>query len=635
MTTDSASVKVQMLQRAAGLAAGEESEEAWYLVHLFQRTQPRELLRICHFTLATFLELNYEYFDEGWPLQSRLIGSSTFASAASSSSSLCQRGCMLKGKAERFRPRSPPPPQTAEATPPVTPGRQPSGGGQTERSVFATPKSTSKRLAWLKGKYLLPSKLSVFTPTSSPAPTMSMNRSVSVVTPSTTSAKFASTSTSDFQHLSDVNKRLQRLPYYENPDYILCRYISDYMLQTSDLLSTEGLFRRPGSLSRTKQLYSDLKECLVDRSVGKGIVRSGVSLTCLSDASNTVPKSMVRHIQNHHSERRAAVYDLLNSALVYDVTSVLLRCLSSTRVNATSDSGLIPPEATDLFVKTTSLQYNLKDGDPVYSLDPTTDWMHLLCHGRQLLAYRIIIQLLLPAPERQLLLKLLALLHKIASNTQETRMSSEALARCLAVAVFGIPDDAVAMGHYIDTLINLIELFEDLEILPRMIYQQVRSFLKSKLGTSPMKNPTRVRVNQTNCSSVLVDKSVLKRSWATCQVSIDTSDLSSTSSGKENRSFPLSHLCLWSKISPARTRHSRTPSPISRRSSVSSTTTTTHRTPSKMFSAMQRRRPRAPSPLLVWKKQRSVLSMKKSKSLCLSTDARDTKSVRCEFSPLR
>lgn len=106
-------------------------------------------------------------------------------------------------------------------------------------------------------------------------------------------------------------------------------------------------------------------------------------------------------------------------------------------------------------------------------------------------------------------------------------MSSEALARCLAVAVFGIPDDAVAMGHYIDTLINLIELFEDLETLPRMIYQQVRNFLKSKLGTSPKKNPTRVNVNQASCSPVLVDKSALKRSWATCQVSIDTSDLSS------------------------------------------------------------------------------------------------------------
>lgn len=172
--------QVQMLQRAAGLAAGEESEEAWYLVHLFQCTQPRELLRICHFTLATFLELNYEYFDEGWPLQSRLVGSSTFApTASSSSSSFCRSACILKGKAERLQSRSPPPSQIAEETLTVTHGRQPSMGSRTERSAFATSKSTSKRLAWLKGKYLLPSKLSVFTPNSSPASMTNMNRSVS------------------------------------------------------------------------------------------------------------------------------------------------------------------------------------------------------------------------------------------------------------------------------------------------------------------------------------------------------------------------------------------------------------------------------------------------------------------------
>ncbi|KAL5963459.1 hypothetical protein TSMEX_008797 [Taenia solium] len=622
-----------MLQRAAGLAAGEEGEEAWYLVHLFQRTQPRELLRICHFTLATFLELSYEYFDKGWPLQSRLVGSSTFApTVSSSSSSFCRHGCIVKSKAERHRSRSPPSLQTAEETLTVTPGRQPSMANRTERSAFATSKSTSKRLAWLKAKYLLPSKLSVFTPSSSPAPMTNMNRSVSVVTTSTTSAKLTSTSASEF---FDANKCSQRLPYYEYPDYILCRYISDFMLQTPDLLSTEGLFRRPGSLSRTKQLYSDLKECLMAKSVGKGIVPSGASQTFLSSVSPATPRSIIPFIQNRHSERRAAVYDLLGSALVYDVASVLLRCLSSTRINSTSDSGLIPPEATDLFIKTTSLQYSLKDGGPVYALDPTTDWMHLLCHGRQLLAYRVIIQLLLPIPERQLLLKLLALLHKIASNTQETRMSSEALARCLAVAVFGIPDDAVAMGHYIDTLINLIELFEDLETLPRMIYQQVRNFLKSKLGTSPMKKPTRVNVNQASCSPVLVDKSALKRSWATCQVSIDTSDLSSTSSGKENRSFQLPHLCLWPKTSPIETCHSRTPSPASRRSSVSSAATTTHGTPSKTFLGMQHQRPRAPSPFLIWKKQRAVLSMKKSKSLCLGAEARDKKIGSCGFSPLR
>lgn len=108
-----------------------------------------------------------------------------------------------------------------------------------------------------------------------------------------------------------------------------------------------------------------------------------------------------------------------------------------------------------------------------------------------------------------------------------------------------------------------------------------------------------------------------------------------TSSGKENRPFQLSHLCLWSKTSPIQTQHSRTPSPASRRSSVSSAANATHETPSKTTSGVHHRRPRAPSPFLIWKKQRSVLSMKKSKSLCLSAEAREKKIVSCGFSPLR
>ena len=288
------------------------------------------------------------------------------------------------------------------------------------------------------------------------------------------------------------------------------------------MLSVEGLFRRPGSQSRMKLLYNQLKEVLVGSYSGLGTASSRPLLTILPSAP-LMPKSIAGS-QSRQSDRRAAIYGLLESSLAYDVASVLLRCLSCTRISVeTADTGLIPHKAADLFVKTTRLQHRLKNEVEFYIPNRKEDWTHILCHGRQLLAYRVIIQFLLPLPERYLLLKLLSLLHKIASNTAETRMSSEALARCLAVAVFGMPEDSDLMGCYIDTLINLIELYEELESMPRSVFLQVRKYLKSKMGTSPLKNLQRIDVDQIPIGSQMVNRSVLKRSWATCQVSLDAS----------------------------------------------------------------------------------------------------------------
>lgn len=160
----------QMLLRSAQLVSGQHGEEAWYLVNLFQRTQPIELLQICHHILATFLELNYEYFDEGWPLTSRLNANGTGHTATRN-----HRSCFLRrGRSGGFRPRSPfkrastsmlQVGEVAEISLKSRSNQHDAAFVKSESNVFATPKRRS-RLAWLRGKatanrscaQLLPSK---------------------------------------------------------------------------------------------------------------------------------------------------------------------------------------------------------------------------------------------------------------------------------------------------------------------------------------------------------------------------------------------------------------------------------------------------------------------------------------------
>lgn len=267
-------------------------------------------------------------------------------------------------------------------------------------------------------------------------------------------------------------------------------------------------------MSRTKQLYVQLKESILTGYLG-----------ILQPSPQPSPQSTSLLDSPDLSQRRSDVYYLLGLSPSYDVASVLLRCLAPL-------NGLIHPGAANLFFQATQLQYLLNDQQPVYSLKHSDDWIHLLCHGRQLLAYRIIIQLLLPPPERHLLLKLLGLLHKIASNSFETRMCADALARCLAFAIFGSPDSAEQMGCCIDTLINLIELYEELETLPSLVYQEVRTYLRSKLGHSPLK-PV-FEVSSVNSLS----STAMKRSWTSCHISWDVGS-QGTSTTPQKISGPL------------------------------------------------------------------------------------------------
>ncbi len=263
-----------------------------------------------------------------------------------------------------------------------------------------------------------------------------------------------------------------------------------------DIVKTEGIFRRCGSVLRIRQLHTDLRKRFL----------SPYLFVPEPNPQGNQPDSKVSDEALAHAQRRQDIYEILAKTKPFDVTGALLRCLSSAHLDVTTKStSLIPPEATDLFVQITKLQYHLKDAHE--------DWAHLLCHSRQLLGYRTIIQCLLPAPERRLLLKLLALLQKITSNVEDSKMTAGALARCLAVAVFGLPNNEAMMGCYIDILTNLIELSDGLTVLPTVLYRNIRRCLKVNFGVAP------ARQTQQDCNaSDNVEKSLEKRSWTTCQM---------------------------------------------------------------------------------------------------------------------
>ncbi|VDL93623.1 unnamed protein product [Schistocephalus solidus] len=586
-------LQAQMLQRAANLAAGEHTEEAWFLVSLFQRTQPREMLQICHNILASFLELNYEYFNEGWPLNTRLHAADDRTIQSVGSVPRCSR-LLRRRSGGRARSRSP---NTTSGNKPFARPKcnwldtesaeavageneqereradscltMPSLRPESERSILTTPKR-QPRLGWLRGRAtqgccgpdLLPSKPLLSTPGSNVASPAhpSIEQILRIVrSPAHVLSRPRRKSKENDFFWEDSTHPTYSSPR-ENSDAALCRYIIDFMLSNPELTEVEGLFRRPGSITRTKALYAQLKECILTGYMG----------VC-QPAPNFLPENEwddadeCDDCQSQMSRRRRDAYSLLAATPIYDLTSVLLRCLASSTSRHPA-GGLIPPEATDLFVQTTQLQYRLVDRRPVYKLRCYEDWIHLLCHGRQLLAYRIIVQLLLPPPERQLLLRLLSLLHRIAANGEKSKMHAESLARCLALAVFGSPqatlkwsqseNASTQMSWYIDTLVNLIELYEELEVLPALVYQEVRANLRSKLGHSPLR--------PVNEQSHRADGAVLRRSWATCKLSCNFADKDRKAASqqfeaaipqladqqmrtKDNRSFLLTHLCGWSR----------------------------------------------------------------------------------------
>ncbi|VEL42451.1 unnamed protein product, partial [Protopolystoma xenopodis] len=209
--------------------------------------------------------------------------------------------------------------------------------------------------------------------------------------------------------------------------------------------------------------------------------------------------------------------------------------------------GLLPRAASDLLFAATRLQYALPGSKSSaaanHGLEAESskaelveDWMHILCHARQLFTYRVVIQLLLPDGERRLLIQLLRLFRRISAGEPQTRMHAENLARCAALSVFGSPEpEEMLKTQYdptrlqdsgdgdskpgplawrIDTLVNLIGLVDQLDALPGLVYAEVRCRLRARLGHSPIaKLPPTPSVAQATGSFVTGGRTASTAGW--------------------------------------------------------------------------------------------------------------------------
>lgn len=233
-------------------------------------------------------------------------------------------------------------------------------------------------------------------------------------------------------------------------------------------------------------------------------------------------------------QNRKEIFQLFKFYLPYDLASLLLRCLntcagcsnsialdscksdgwdisdlirsntflweSNNNSNDHNKGGIVPIQAGNLLFQATALEYDL---DLTESNDQNIQnhWIYKLCRARQLLTYRIVLQFIIPAPERYILLNILRLFRLIHDNCEKTKMSAECLARCTAFAIFGAPNTNVQnvlhnsknqnshknpLKWRIDTLKNLIMFANELEDLPTIVYEAIRDRLRSRLGNSPV-----------------------------------------------------------------------------------------------------------------------------------------------------
>ncbi len=107
----------------------------------------------------------------------------------------------------------------------------------------------------------------------------------------------------------------------------------------------------------------------------------------------------------------------------------------------------------------------------------------------------------------------------------------------VAVAIFGLPYNEAMMGCYIDALTNLIELCDELAVVPTVVYRNIRRCLKVDFGVAPAR-----QVHQNSNTSNNVEKSLEKRSWTTCQVNANL--LSAQPPVQVKKLFSLSSLQL-------------------------------------------------------------------------------------------
>ncbi|CAH8494836.1 unnamed protein product [Schistosoma turkestanicum] len=669
-------IRSRMLHRADRLVRGMKDEEAWHLVGLFQQTHPNTFLQICHHTLASFLELTHDYFDQKWPLISRLLlmtnkkksigadrrGRSRVLTASHHNNSLNRNTNQRHNNVHEEIFQSPiccsplllmsndqiDNLSSSSLSPVICNMKLLHNTTSTNGKIKNKLKPGGKRLL----KQLLPSMFPIpnnnnncNTPTinstnninssndglkshgESVTPTKKSNRSGSKTklffkqqvqplfcksgggsneTTTTTTRQFNyplvfKMNSSKLHHCLNGNTinlkwRNNYTDYciqYCNIDSTICSILINYMISNPKLCQTEGLFRIPGNSLRIRELWLKLSYHLQTPYLRVPQPDPDESTT----DENLSPYPMIDYEEIH---------DILQSYTPHDISSLILRCLNTcttfqriqqvlsfdsstthTTTNTTTTlnspmpnhsdqysihsynssnhnseypqtGGLIPLEAGNLLFLATELQYKLKSSTTTNATTNTTtlnnissnnnaddtnhhqydDWMYVLCQSRQLLTYRIVIQLLLPIPERYLLMNLLRLFKQIDDFSSKSKMTAECLSRCTAFAVFGAPiklksssahskntmmmincrfkwnanhhnnnvvdfdvdvDDG---GEYsfesythsiakrIDTLTNLIKMVHQLEDLPTIIYNTIRNRLRIHLGNSPIPRTT-------------------------------------------------------------------------------------------------------------------------------------------------
>uniref|UniRef100_A0A3Q0KRG3 Rho-GAP domain-containing protein n=2 Tax=Schistosoma mansoni TaxID=6183 RepID=A0A3Q0KRG3_SCHMA len=618
--TTSDDIRSRMLHRANRLVNGIKNEEAWHLIGLFQQTHPNTFLQICHHTLASFLELTHDYFDDQrWPLISRLI------LITNQKSSENRRGRSRAGVNVTMNTN-----QNKNNIHEIF--QSPIGSPlfmsnyQIDKLSCSSPVVSNVKLfnnEQVKNK-TKPSRkriLKQLLPSMFPVPNNSSNNNnmnnnnnnnnngskpsrVDLMTPTKKSDQSNSKTKLFFKqqvqplfcksgsnetirqltcpfilrlNSSKIDGNLQQMKSkwrndytgycirYCNVDSTICATLIDYITSNPKLCQTEGLFRIPGNALRIRELWLKLSHHFQNPYLR--IPQPDPDVT----DENLSPYPIIDHTE---------IYEILQSYTPHDISSLILRCLStctefqrvhqvlnfdSTTVDSPIYShhdqtttntnnpysyndgeyqqtgGLIPLEAGNLLFLATELQYKLKstsssssstttlnnvsdneDIDHKLSDSQYDDWMYILCQSRQLLAYRIVLQLLLPTPERYLLMSLLRLFKQIDDLSVTSKMTAECLSRCTAFAVFGAPlkikkshnSITITNRHHnhrrlkgdinsdnnvytfesytnsitkrIDTLTNLIKMAHQLEDLPAIIYNTVRSRLRTHLGNSPI-----------------------------------------------------------------------------------------------------------------------------------------------------
>ncbi|KAM3185297.1 hypothetical protein ACTXT7_006652 [Hymenolepis weldensis] len=452
-------VSEKMLLTAEEYVATVDRQEGVYLLLLFPKANYDVFMHTVSSVLAELVELDIGFPERTWPLRT---GISLKSMRPPQSPVRLESQGLCRGRStERGAPSSP---GKENVSPPQTPQKRPSSRSQLlNRPFFKSPARSPSRKS-----------------DRSPNKTAPLKASIKHM-----SSFFVSTKTPSTPKEDDLPTK--------NFDFNICCSVADFI---SQLQEVEGIFRKPGSTSRIAALYLRLYDHF------------------------EAEANMVRTIENPQGpheysveEARFSVAGVLVEAPPHDITGVLIRSLTALH----SNEGLLHQEITELLLKATRLQYALRDKAPAHFMEGNSDWSHRLCHARQLLAYRIILQFLLPKPERMVLFAILSALHEISLRSERNLMNSTALARCLSNTLLGSPDEPEQMNQYIDTLINLIELSEDLEGLPRYLYLRIKDVLD---GDSEISGNMKLMKRKTTTDLETVMK---KRSWiTTAQVSLES-----------------------------------------------------------------------------------------------------------------